>query len=525
MLKGLQMLKKILMIGAAMVATPAIAQEDWWVAESDNFRVYSAGGKESAAETARNLERLDQSLRLFTGVAQSDGPVPDVSKPTIFRFGKPEDVGALIGSRSVLGFFIPRAGDPVAFSSLVGSEKRRSRTIGTRTGYDLLAVGSVAEETLYHEYTHYFMYIHASAAYPIWYSEGFAELFGKIELADDGFALGAPPEDRKASLADTSVDLEKVFSSINRFTFSNFFDYYAQGWLITSYLSFAPDRQGQLAKYLNSLNAGVPDREAAEQAFGDLDTLERQLNDYRRERAMGIKAQYVTLAEPKYEVRKLTADQAARMEAYIELEAGVTKNEAKGIAGDLRPLLENYPESSEVIRTALEAEYDAGNLQRADELAKRLMEINPDSVDARLYLGRMAMQYAEQDKSWLEVARGHFLDANRLNSIEPNALFGYYLSYFHSDQEPPEDALIALERAFDIAPYDSNIRATLSHLLLTENRDEQALRVLGPILNRPHSGREISKMRDYVAQMGDGGREKLLEELRPKLGEDDDEND
>ena len=50
---------------------------------------------------------------------------------------------------------------------------------------------------LLHEYTHHFMYQYFPAAYPTWYSEGFAEFMASPVFNDDGsIGIGAPPEYR-----------------------------------------------------------------------------------------------------------------------------------------------------------------------------------------------------------------------------------------------------------------------------------------------------------------------------------------
>ncbi|MCV0382186.1 MAG: hypothetical protein K5799_01855 [Erythrobacter sp.] len=506
------------LLGFLALIAPGIAhaEDDWWFAESDHFRVYSSGGEAAARKMAVELERVDQAMRLFTGVG-ADQEVAQNAKPTIYQFGKTEDIGKLAGQEGVAGFFIPRAGNSVAFVPLEqGRKSERRSSLGARTGVDYFDFDIPPESVLFHEYAHYFMFQHAPTAYPPWYIEGLAELFGSLKIEEVGFSLGDPPEHRKGEISLVDVDTDQIFRSDDRNARQIRYPYYGHGWLLTSYLSFAPERSGQLAKFLRSLNQGVETRAAARDAFGDLNVLEKELNAYRRQRARGMQARFTELEQPTVETRELTPAQSAQMAIQIESKSGVTAGEAKAIASRAQALLAQYPNDPAVLRSALEAEYDTGNFAAAESLAQRLLNTEY-AVDAQLYLARVALQYAPQDKSWVQTARTHFVAANRADSEDPNALKGFYLTYRLLDEEPPESALIALERAYEFAPFDPEIRMLLAHLLILENRDETAINLLRPVIYQPHGGKEARELRELVEKFEKGEREPLIEKLAPKL--------
>lgn len=502
----------------AFVFAPQAKAQDWHYAESDHFRVYSSGGADAARDMAVKLERLDQAMRLFTGVKSDDEVIPDFAKPTIFQFGETKDIGQLAGVDGVAGFFIPRAGNSVAFVPLTSEKrKRRSNSFGTRDPIEFYDFDIDPQVVLFHEYTHYFMFQHSPAAYPPWYIEGLAELFGTMVLTEKGFAIGEPPEHRMGAIAYVDVEINQIFPKDDRDARRINYPYYAHGWLLTSYLTFAPERTGQLAAFLSAINKGIPSRQAAEQAFGDLKQLQRELNDYREQRARGMTAEFAESFSPDVTIRKLAPDEAARMNVMIRSNAGVTKSKARQVVRDARELLTRFPDSPSVLRAALEAEYDDGNLDRAQEIAQQLLDTD-EALDANLYLARIAMQYAKTDPNWLKTAQSHFIAANKIEPAEPNALTGYYLTYRLGKDEPPEDALIALETAYSYAPFDTNIRTLLSHLLLLENRDNSALNVLAPVVYRPHGGKRAGELRKLIEEQSDENRAKLIEELAPSLG-------
>ena len=513
----------VLAVLAIFVAVPAEAQEeDWWYAESDHFRVYSAGGKEAASQMAIKLERVDLAMRVFFGIAPDEGPLPSVAKPTIFQYGKTEDIGKLAGQRGVAGFFIPRAGSSVAYVPLEdGGYKRRISRSGTRRGWDQLDFNIDPEIVLFHEYAHYFMFQHAPAAYPMWYIEGMAEVFGTLILQENGFALGAPPKHREGEIALVEVDLNQIFRKDDRDVDRIRYPYYGHGWLLTSYLSFHPERQGQMYAFLTELNKGTATREAAETAFGDLKKLEKELSAYRREQARMMSAEFPSLDEPDYTVRKLETDEAAIMPVVIQSQRGVDRSQAKQVLKEAHDIAARYPDSVAVKRALLEAEHDAGNYDVARDIANELKDHNEHGVFANLVLAQMALRYAEEDPAWLSTAREHFINANTLEPQEPNALTGYYLTFQLAGEQPPEDALIALEAAYSAAPFDNRIRLLLAHLLLLEERDRSAKAVLAPYINQPHSGERTAEIRDLVAKLDEGDRQPLIDELAPKLSDDE----
>lgn len=511
--------RKFLLAAAALFASPASADDGkWWTAESDRFRIYSEGTQEDAVAMATKLERLDQAMRLFRGMPLDGAEVPDTGKVTVYQFGEARDIGRLAGADAVAGFFVARAGDSVAFVPLKEERRQQSNSsAGTRDQVEFYDYRLKPQETLFHEYTHYFMFQHAPAAYPFWYVEGMAELFGTLELTENGFNLGAVPESRRGMIQRYDVDVDRLFNPPRQFTYLDAMLGYAHGWLATSYLSFEPSREGQLANYLRLINGGTKSIDAARQAFGDLEKLEKELNGYRKQRARGVSVQFPALSVPEIDVRELSADENARMMLHMQQNAGVTKEKAKRLVSDARELAARHPRSVPVLLTATEAEFDAGNLREADAMAKRVLDLAPDSVEAHLFLARIAMEYAKQDTAYLPVARSHYVTANRIENRHPEALVGYYRTFALSGETPPENALIALENAYSYAPFDENVRKTLAHLLLTENRDEEALILLSPIINSPHSSKELREYRELVAKLEAGDRQPLVDKLKPNL--------
>ena len=99
------------------------------------------------------------------------------------------------------------------------------------------------------------------------------------------------------------------------------------------------------------------------------------------------------------------------------------------------------------------------------------------------------------------------------------------MNYLLAGEAAPESALIALEEAYSQAPFDTTIRTTLAHLLLTEGRSEDALVLLGPLINNPHGGKRVEKLRELAEKVEQGETAEAIAELAPTLEPKEDEEE
>lgn len=504
---------------AAAMCSPAIAA-DWHLAETEHFRVYSDDTADATKAYASELERLNEALALISGnFGQAEESLPDSAKVTVYRFGETSDIATFAGApgSGIAGFFIPRAGASVAF---VPRRSDNPRGLGAKRSVFALNPRAV----LYHEYTHYFMFQHGAAAYPFWYIEGFAELFGTLQINPNYFLLGEVPKHRGYELSEFRIDLKSMLNPPKKRTGMDRARGYAIGWLLTSHLSFDPSRKGQLGKYLRLYNSGITPLQAAEQAFGDLGVLEKELDNYRRSPARMLKVPFAKAEMPAVAVRSLGADEMARMTLMMQSQRGVTEEQAKKQVAKARELVAQFPSSVPVLNAGVEVEFDAGNLDQAEALAKQAQKLDPMNLEAAVFRGRIAMKRAKTDPAQYAVARKLFIAANKIETDNPVPLAGYYLSFALAGETPPEDALAALEGAFSHAPFDEGVRRILAHMLLNQNRDEDATIVLGPLLNSAHT-KQGGKLRDAFAKFKEGNRQPLIDELAPKATDDKPDKD
>lgn len=498
------MVRRLFLLLAILCAAPANAE--WWEARTDHFIIYS---KSSAADTksfAENLERFDQSLRSLQ-LIKPDARLSDARRVKIYRAGTVVDIAALYGDSEagVAGFYIPSL-EPVAFVPA-------RQSAGSRSILD-------AQTVLFHEYVHHFTFRYFAGAYPNWYVEGIAELYSTIDFKRDGsFHLGNPPQARAEDLVGKyrqflGYSVRRMLLSTAKPTGEDFYARYTYGWLFTHYLAFEPSRKGQMLTYLRLIDKGTPPAQAATQAFGDIDKLEAEVSRYKNGgRFYGKDVKPADFHQPVAEMRKLGPDEEAILPIVMRSKRGVTPKLAKDVAADARSVAAKYPNSFPAQLELTEAELDAKNLDAADRAASAAIALQPNSTEALYFKGQIALEKAKSDPTQFAAARSWFAKAYNGDADHPGPLIGNYLSYSKSGGAIPESAVVGLEQAYRLAPYDSDLRIILARQLLTEAKLDIARDVLIPLALSPHESKEAKALNEVVAQIDAAKRSEALVKL------------
>ncbi|WP_454597233.1 tetratricopeptide repeat protein [Qipengyuania sp. SM2507] len=508
---------------AAVHSLPAKAA-DWYLAETEHFKVYAEDTKSETEDFARDLERLDEVLRIISGVGPDDGSMPESSKVIVFRFGQTKDMASLAGAprSGIGGFFIPRASGSYAFVP-----RRKNLTYSRSNQGRMQGLDLEPKAVLFHEYVHYFMYQHRNAPYPAWYREGFAEIFSTLRSEGDRFVIGDAPTWRSVEIMAVDLDIEKMIDPPekgDRYTVART---YGHGWLLASLLNFTPERRPQITEYVTLLAEGKPRLEAAKEAFGDLDELEKEMDRYRRGAAKVLKANYISKEPPAVSIRKLTEAEEARIDLMIQSKVGVDEKAAAKQLPEARQLLASYPDSVPVLLAAAEVEFDNKNYTEAEALFDKVLSIEAETTEAVIGRAQTALMQSQDNPAMLIEARNRFITANNMENDHPVPLFGYYLTYALSDEEAPASAQAALESAYQYAPFDTSIRTTLAHMFLVEGRPEITKSLLNPLIQTAHGTRMAKCLNSELEKYESGDTAPLLERLKPEhpAAEDDDEDE
>jgi tetratricopeptide (TPR) repeat protein len=177
------------------------------------------------------------------------------------------------------------------------------------------------------------------------------------------------------------------------------------------------------------------------------------------------------------------------MPVRIRSRRGVTREEAIELVPEARAIAARFPGDAAVLTALAEAEVDSGNPDAAITAADAALAIDPRQVNAYIQKGLALFEKAEtaQDKAKAyRDARAAFLKLNQIENDHPLPLMYFYMSYLRQGAVPGENAVKALARASELAPFDLGLRYTLVVQQIRDKRYEDAAFNLAPIAFNPH---------------------------------------
>lgn len=478
---------------ALLLALPA--QAEWYEASTDHFVIYADDSERDILRYAENLERYHSAMAVLTN-RKLDKPSPS-NRVTIYVVGGQRVIRDLVGGddgKNVAGFYIPRAGGSVAFVQDIRNQK----------GYP-----DFSTIVLLHEYAHHFLIASSRFAMPRWMNEGAAEFFAATKFNDDGsLHVGVVAQHRAAGLvlADP-IPVRNLFDPAftEKPTLEAGDAFYGKSWLTYHYLTFSKERAGQIGTYQRNLFEGMAPLAAAEAAFGDFDTLERELRAYKKQRLYAAVLSTDRLSSgSQVQMRRLSAGEAEIMPLQIRSKRGVDQETAAAILSEARTIAERYPADAGVLAALAEAEYDAGHDAEAIMAADKAIGLDPRRVNAYVQKGyakfRQARE-AEDSKSAFAAAMEPFQALNAIEADHPLPLVYYYRSFAERNAEPNETARAAMERAAELAPFDQQLQLNTGMMLISEANHGVARLFLQPLASSPHGGSNANQAKRLLAMI------------------------
>jgi len=470
--------KFVLAIVLSVLSSTASAS--WHEATSKHFTVY-------ADQEPAKLKAFAEKLELFDAAVREARGVPDVApgqstRVTLFVLRDLATLRKVYGEKEsgVAGFYLPKATGSVAFVP----ERRQTGK------WDLSG-----ESIFFHEYTHHLMLQDADRPLPTWLTEGFAEFFANPEIKPDGSVIiGKPPLYRGDALyTEWRLPLDKMLAGDLRNMYEpEWLSVYGRGWLLTHLLSFDPSRRGQLTKYLNEIQTGIEPLKAAQDAFGDIKALDRELDQYFRRDVFTVATiPAEKLHIPPVTVRPLSAGEEALIDGKIRLARGGSDVRAKSFVGEARAMAAKYPRDAHVQTIVSQIELAAENPKEAAEAADQALASDPQSFEATIAKGRAMLALAKANTAtadWTAV-RNLFLKANKLDPEAAEPLVLFYQSFVDQGVKPTKNSVDGLSYAVALAPQDNKLRMDLIGRLIEDDRLADASKAIVPIAYSPHVGK------------------------------------
>nr|WP_314528965.1 hypothetical protein [uncultured Brevundimonas sp.] len=481
-------MKRLIATGVAAVvagvsawATPMAAHADWLRAESERFIVYSDGGERPLRDYVQKLEIFDRVMQFRTGTPIATIPA---RKMPIY----------LVSNRRGLTRVNPQSG---------------ANTMGTYfpTEEDIFAVairgdgnGLSGDDVLMHEYAHHFMLGNFPGSYPAWFVEGFAEYYmtADIDVRERKVVLGQYNQSRAYWIVSESwipldVLLTKRLSEVR--SDSHKATYYPIAWLLTHWFVSDPARLEQLQDYLRRVAGGEESVSAMEAATNmTLRDLQSALRRYARGRLVGrtITGQFPTA---DIVVTRLAPSANDLLLINQRLKIGVPDGDRQALGQEVARLAARYGDDPLALLAAGHAGVHFGDRAAGERALQRLLEIEPDHVEALQFLAQERLKQAretdddDQAQQLRVQARDYLAHAYQVGQNDYRTLM--LLSELRQSQPgyPNENDILTLGLALDRAPQLAAVRFQYARALVKTGKRSEAIDILKPLANNPHGSR------------------------------------
>lgn len=462
----------LLAIGVALALSGgSSAHAEWRRAESPRFIVYSDGSETGLRDFVQKLETYDYIMRL--------------------RLGMPTDV---LPDRKLSIYLVSNRREllkvhPTSLDNVVGTYFSSEEDIFA------VAIREDGDDTLLHEYAHHFMFQYSTAFYPGWLVEGFAEYFMTADIRSNQVIIGGFNQNRLDWLRNENwIALEELLSK-RPFEVRSGRDmatYYPLSWLLTHWFMGSPEHRVMLAAYLADVGAGGDPVEAMERATGQtMPELTRTLRSYLFGR---VPMTRYSQDFPRAEITITALPRSANDLILLgqRLKIGVPEDEKEATAEAVRLAAANYPDDGFAQLQLGHAELHFGNPDVGEAVLTRLLEREPDNVEALQLLAANEQRKArdtEDDPLPHENAARRYLgrayradESNYLTYI----MLGEMQSYGRNG--PSENDIVTWQLAFQIAPQLAQTRLGYAQVLLFSRDSDRAEALLVPLANSPHGG-------------------------------------
>ena len=259
------------LLSTAVFGAPSdqsLLDRPWLQARTPHFNIYSCGDSREVGKVAARLEQFRQAYSILAG-AQS------VASPPIVVIAFPDHASM----RSFVPLYHGQPANVAAFFHR-GSDENFIALY-------LSGAGSTSLENVYHEYTHLLLR-HNELYWPLWLSEGMAEIYSTFEVVPNGgIRVGAPLEHYLRILSKKPLlPLAELFAVTHDAADYNERDrqsvFYAKSWLLTHYLMLGePVNKPRFADLTALLRQGQSPEQAFTNAFKvSLRQMETQLRRY-----------------------------------------------------------------------------------------------------------------------------------------------------------------------------------------------------------------------------------------------------
>ena len=419
------------------------ADRNWCEVRTPDFELLSDLAPERARELAAALTRFKIAAQALVPRHQSPAPPP----LKIVAFRRARDFQRVFGVRRIAGF-------------MQSALEQHTLAFGPNA-FGPTGHGRFITQTAFHEYTHYLLRSRQGLNYPAWYEEGFASFLSTMRIRDDSVTVGSVPLTRFRDMNATRMTVERLLGERLELDWArhDLTRLYAQAWLFVHMLQLGhaaglPAYHEHVPEMLAMMDAGVPAAQAMEEALGARpDTLQRQVRAYGSKRTLPTRRLAVAASDlPPFEERCLPPEEAR----YALAMAALARNPEYARELFTR-LLETNPDDVDALVGLSLAEED---VSRARAAAVRALGIDANHSAANVRMAQLKVAECRGNTTeecldvWDEGVRYYRLGLrNQPDSV--GAAYGLGVVYLHTGQ--PGDAVNYLRVAYRRAPWAPRI--------------------------------------------------------------------
>ncbi|MCB2048745.1 MAG: hypothetical protein KDE32_11030 [Novosphingobium sp.] len=464
------------LIGALLltlsVMTPVQARE-WQRAELPGVVLYSDGYPHELQRWALKLQLFDALLRKQSGVAASDAQ--SGSPLTIYLLDEGKDIERLTGRENLNGFYSPSSEGSFLLASRAPAY-HKDRMSG--------------QISLFHEYTHHFMYRHFASAWPAWYREGFAEYASAITFDVDRTArLGLPNWPRLEHIDRAPMPIEQILkASVDEFKPDDKARFYAWSWQLVHLLMSSPEDRSRLDRYLSLYSSGLDPIVAARAAFGDLSGLQGRMLSHAADPRGSAVIPVDIGNNAEVPVTALSPEDSRLIDVRLMRIAG---GDQKAALKAVQAFVTAYPSNPQG-RLELALALKDSNPSEARTSALTAMSLAPGDARALAIWSEIAFRQlksnpASMPEDWDKI-RSQLVAAIGPDTRDPMVLSSLFRSYLAEPRKPTAQAVAAMDEALTLQPESYELRSLGVYSFALQGRDRDAQRTARILASDPHSG-------------------------------------
>ncbi len=443
----------------------------WYEATTDHFVVYADQPKERVEEFAEQAQRFHNALEARFGLLRL---VPSPSnRMQLFVLEADSRLRRVLGERSDSTVYRSRAGERHAFIPHI------------RKLYGRLSIG---RWTFYRDYTRNFIETRLQGPTPAWLRDGAAWFHASAWFEPEGGVVFGTAAEYSGYLYSgrNGVPLENLFDLPgNREQLRRQrYDYLAQSWLLYHYLQLSGEGGQQMLEYRRLLADTDSPIDAASRAFGSLGELRKTLRRFRlRRQFYPVRIAPELIAPPMVRLRTMSPSETALIDERYMLRRGLESADVVELASRLEKAIQLQADDWRAWLILSEARLRSGSWREANDAAAEVLGLRPDEVRALILSGQALVQGAKEESSsalW-KLARRQFVRANRLEPNHPLPLLGFYNTYLPDAENIPQLAVDGLYRAFELAPYDEELRLMVARERYRQRDYSEVVATLQPL--------------------------------------------